>query len=489
MTLRAAPAALLLLPAGGHAHSFGVVYTLPVPFWLYAWGATAALIASFLVVGYFVSHAGASPVPSAARKSLDISQSRPVHIARRLHLLTLAKALSVASLLLCIATGLWGTQRPYDNINMTLFWIVFVLGFSYLTALIGNLYDAINPWKVLTGAIGRSCKRYDKGLLRYPERLAYWPALLLYMGFIWIELLGNTKPASLAYWLLLYTAINLAGAGLIGRRDWFRYCEFFAVFLRLIALLAPVDYRAREGNTPGHLRLRKPFSGVLEAPTPPFSLLVFMLFMLSSTAFDGLHETVIWKKVFWRDLYLSHLQYYTSQNPLAAIPQMSQLFKYWQSAWLLLSPGIYLLVYGLFIALTRWLTRTPRSVRELSLAFAFSLLPIALVYHISHYYTLIETQGIKVIRLLSDPFGAGHNLFGTAGWLRRSFIPDVTVVWHTQVILIVLGHIVSVYLAHRVALRLFPTRKQAVLSQLPMLVLMVAFTTAGLWILSKPVGS
>jgi hypothetical protein len=62
------------------------------------------------------------------------------------------------------------------------------------------------------------------------------------------------------------------------------------------------------------------------------------------------------------------------------------------------------------------------------------------------------------------------------------------VVWHTQVWLILFGHIVSVYLAHLEALRVFPTRRQATLSQLPMLLLMVGFTTIGLWILSQPLG-
>ena len=62
-------------------------------------------------------------------------------------------------------------------------------------------------------------------------------------------------------------------------------------------------------------------------------------------------------------------------------------------------------------------------------------------------------------------------------------------VWHTQVALILFGHIVSVYLAHVVALRVFPTRREAMLSQLPMLCLMVFFTVAGLWILALPMQS
>src|SRR3546814_14659246 len=58
---------LALLPSAAHAHSFGRIYNLPVPFWLYAYGAPAALLLSFLVFGYFVSagHAPADQPPRA----------------------------------------------------------------------------------------------------------------------------------------------------------------------------------------------------------------------------------------------------------------------------------------------------------------------------------------------------------------------------------------------------------------------------------------
>lgn len=60
------------------------------------------------------------------------------------------------------------------------------------------------------------------------------------------------------------------------------------------------------------------------------------------------------------------------------------------------------------------------------------------------------------------------------------------VVWHAEVALILIGHLVSVYLAHRVALCLFPTRREAMVSQIPMLLLMVTYTIIGLWVISLP---
>jgi hypothetical protein len=43
-----------------------------------------------------------------------------------------------------------------------------------------------------------------------------------------------------------------------------------------------------------------------------------------------------------------------------------------------------------------------------------------------------------------------------------------------------------VYLSHRIALRVFPLRRAALASQVPMLLLMVAYTVVGLWVISQP---
>jgi hypothetical protein len=47
----------------------------------------------------------------------------------------------------------------------------------------------------------------------------------------------------------------------------------------------------------------------------------------------------------------------------------------------------------------------------------------------------------------------------------------------------------STTLAHVMALRVFPSQRQVIISQIPMLVLMVAYTCLGLWVLSLPLGT
>lgn len=473
----------LLPPVSALAHSFGRVDTLPLPFWLYAWAAASTLILSFLVVGWFATNS-AGTEPESGSPALA-----PAHYPHRLPacLLHALRALSGLGLLACVLTGLFGTPNPYGNFNMTFFWVLFVLGFAYATALIGDLYALINPWRLLCTLLARVDARFESGRFAYPRRAAYWPALLLYMGFIWFELFGRSQPYTLARALLAYSTLNVAAAWLFGARAWFRHGEFFAVFLRLIAKLAPVEFeRDASDQATGRFRWRAPGAGLMQEPMPHWSLLVFILFMLSSTAFDGLHETRPWHALYWTRLYPELLVEWVGANPLLAFPQLREWYRIWQTVWLLASPFLYLLLYLAGMLLMRELGGSQEPLRTLALRYAYSLLPIALAYHCTHYYTLIQTQGIKIIALISDPFGRGQNWFGTARWYDHHITPDMNLVWHLQVLLIVLGHIAGVVVAHRISLRDGHTRCRTVLAQLPLLGLMVLFTIAGLWILAQP---
>jgi hypothetical protein len=52
---------------------------------------------------------------------------------------------------------------------------------------------------------------------------------------------------------------------------------------------------------------------------------------------------------------------------------------------------------------------------------------------------------------------------------------------------VVVGHVVAVYLAHAMALSAFGGRRAALLSQIPIVALMVCYTMLSLWILSQPI--
>ncbi|EKE06153.1 MAG: FedB [uncultured bacterium] len=199
--------------------------------------------------------------------------------------------------------------------------------------------------------------------------------------------------------------------------------------------------------------------------------------MLSSTAFDGFRETTPFYRLYWQNLD-------DVFRPILG----ANSYETYQTLALFLSPFVFLSVYLLLIWLAKAVTNTKLSLRELSLQFAFSLIPIAFVYNVAHYYTLVVTEGSNMGRLISDPFGKNWNLFGTANWPNIPTV-DTNFVWHSQVAFILLGHIVGVYIAHIIALKVFPSHKKALISQFPLLILMVIYTMAGLWILSQPITS
>ena len=67
------------------------------------------------------------------------------------HPLTLAALRIVSAVLfvVLIATGLFGNQDSYRNLAPTFVWIVWWVGFAYFSALVGDLWALVNPWKVL----------------------------------------------------------------------------------------------------------------------------------------------------------------------------------------------------------------------------------------------------------------------------------------------------------------------------------------------------
>jgi hypothetical protein len=123
--------------------------------------------------------------------------------------------------------------------------------------------------------------------------------------------------------------------------------------------------------------------------------------------------------------------------------------------------------------------------RPLVAAFVFSLVPIALAYAVAHYFSLLVNQGQLAIPLLSDPFGRGWDVLGTADFTPNLTALTPNMIWYTQVAILVLGHVTGLVLAHDRAIALFSSPRTAVRTQYAFLVLMVLYTVAGLWLLSQ----
>jgi hypothetical protein len=462
------------LSAAAHAHFFVQSYSLPVPFELYATGAAAALALSFLAVSVLARSPRIAVTPAAHVVRSDAPGAAGW-----------GRWITVLALFLCILSGPFGTRDAFGNINMTLFWIVLLLAVPYAVALFGDFFSPVNPWGTLVTLCEKASRRSWTGRVRYPEWLGHYPALFFYMVLIVLELFAHLRPFGLSIALACYTVLMIAGAWLFGKRTWIDRAEVFGHLFRLLGLMS---VRSAPKVHVGSARRRLPFAGTLGFRCADWGACLFILFMLSSTAFDGIHATIPWADSFWKGIH-PHIRWVDNAfgprggNQYAVSTQMYQV---WQCVSLLISPFLDLAVFVLFVWASRVVTRSKHGIRELTFQFVPALIPIALAYHISHYYTLFLWQAPQLVKMISDPLGLGWNLFGTARLNVQPLAVDVGTIWHTQVFVIVFGHMVSVLLAHYEALRVFRSRSDATLSQLPMLILMVMFTASGLWILSLP---
>jgi hypothetical protein len=335
----------------------------------------------------------------------------------------------------------------------------------------------------------------------YPHWLGTWPAVLFFLAFAWGELVwaNHDVPEALARAILGYSLISLGGMFVYGRKAWLDQAEAFTVAFGILARFSPLEVRVAEGDVatagvPNKLRewnLRPLGVGLLEDERVRWSFVVFVLVMLSTVTFDGFLETPLFQSIFNRIYSTPFLSLVIFNIAEWGVPDSIVV----KSVTLLVFPSIFVLVYALVSWLMAVVTRplvAPElrariTTSKLACSFVLTLVPIAVAYHLSHYFSLLLTAGQFIIPLASDPLGRGWDLFGTVDYQVNIGFVSPTFFWYAAVTLIVIGHVIAVYIAHVVAMRVFKNRKAALVSQLPMVALMVGYTMVSLWILAQPI--
>jgi hypothetical protein len=493
-------AVLFSVPVYGHG--FGMRYDLPLPLTLWIIGAACAIVLSFLVISIAVranAPVEAPAQPSVLRLQIDNGVTSP-------KIRLVAQVFAVAALILVVAAGIIGDQTPTRNLAPTAIWIAWWVGFSYLSAFVGNVWSIVNPW----AAIFDWCERIvSKGraprrsTVTWPERVGVWPGIALFVAFAWLELIweGRSIPSHLAWLAIGFSVLTWTGMFIFGRRTWLTHADPFALAFGVLSKFGPTDICLEHGisatcaadekiaesapdealgrfrrdrGAQGTLILRPPGAGLVDNECISPSLSVFVIVMLSTVTFDGLMATPIWQRV-ESALYVALPVFGDSR--LAIINTVGLL------AFCLAFIAVYRLV-ATSIAHASGNRMTPD---ETGRAFVLTLVPIAIAYLVAHYLSYFLVQGQLLIRLASDPFGFGWDILGTAHFRPDIGIVGARFVWYTSLVAIVLGHVAAVSLAHIVALRKFGDRRVAIRSQFPMLVLMIAYTMMSLWIIAQPI--
>lgn len=461
--------AAVYAPDPAAAHAFGQRYDLPVPLALYLTGSGATVALSFAVMALFLRRRGEGAPPA----EIDLSNTPAGRLLCHPVVTCLLRVFFVALFMLVVAAGFLGVDNPQRNIAPVTVWIVGWIGIAYISALCGDLWSLVNPWST----IYRWVVRDSDPVREYPAWLGMWPAILLFWTFACLELVSESgeSPRQLAFLIVMYSAVTWGGMALFGRRAWLSNGEAFSAIFSLFGRFAPLG-QGRQGG----LVLRPPAVGLLTETPVSFTCTVFVLLILSTVTFDGYLETPAWAGLLQGLLAGPAAQAITEfgLNPLKTFKTLAML------VFLLGFVGVYLLCCRIMA-----LAEAGVSASRLAGSFVLPLVPIAIAYHLAHYLSYLLISGQAIIPLASDPFGFGWDLFGSADYRTDIGIIGARAVWYLSVASIVIGHLLAVYLSHRMALRVFSTARAALRSQAPMLALMVGYTMVSLWILSQPVVS
>ena len=423
---------------------------LPLPFSFVMAGAVLALVISFAILIFAwrtprLKRVGGRDLP---RVTAVVDSSVVQLIARALILATYAWA------------GL-AMMAGQDLLTNPIFGFVFVwmwVGLVPISLLLGQFWRATNPLRTIHRGLS-AIARVDpeQGLLSLPAGIGVWPAAIGLFGFGWLELVqpDRTTLAVLRVWALAWLVILVLGAIVFGQR-WIGAADPFEVYASTIAQMS--IFR-RVGD---QLRLVNPLAGLNAWRAPPGSTAVVAA-LLGSTAFDSFTNTSWWIQ--------------TVQN--SALPTVL-----WGTAGLL---TMIIIVFVTFSLGAAWMGRYgDRPAWEYPRLMVGSLLPIVLGYVVAHYATLLIVEGQRVAINFSDPLGRGWNTFGSAEMgVNSAIFNHPTGIAVMQACAIIGGHVFGIICAHEKAVALLPPDR-AVRGQLPLLLVMIGYTCAGLLLLFSP---
>ncbi len=428
-------------PRRAMAHGIGGGPDLAVPFQYVVFGVVLALIVSYVALALLWREPRLQDGPRYEGPGRKV-RTRPI----------LAAAGIVALLLVIgqVVPAIFGFDRDptRPTIAPVLVWVVFWLVVPFASALIGSWYTDLNPWRTLASS--------DMDKTHILQRFGVWPAAIIFIVFAWFELVSPNSgdPVTLGVAALAYTVFLAMVMAVAGREAGLASFDAFTPYNRLFSAISPLG---RSGE--GRLVWRGWLRALPVIPEWP-GLWVFVVAMIGSVAYDGASGTD------WFDNVTFGL--------LGSIGG--------QTALLVLSVVVVGMGFWLASFVTAKLGNSSVTTTKVTQRFAHTLVPIALAYAVAHYFTLIIFEGQQLFAAISDPFGLGWNLFGTADRRVDFFIVDSEPVWYFQVASIVGGSLLGVALAHDRALADYGG--DAVRSQYAMLVLMIGLAALGLTILA-----
>ena len=489
-----------------------------IPLWLFLAGVAGILLVSFVGTEFL-----APRIRPGWRYNL-IGNRRLYRLVRSRWFQVVPQLVMAAVLIFLIYVGLFGSRVA--NLTPVAVWTLWWGGLIFAVLFLASGWCFVCPWDGLANLFSRlrlAARVTPLSLgIPFPRWLRnVYLAIGLFVVLTWLELgFGVTSdPRFTAYMGLGMVALAVGFALLF---DGKRFCAHACPVGRICGIysrFSPIEIRARKARTcqacrtedclhgnergypcPTGLSLKtiqsstlctmctecvkscdkqniainlRPFgSDLREIEKPRLDEAWLAVVLLVLTLFHGLTMTPVWED--FRPGNESLLKW------MAITLGTSNVVNFTIAMAVICAAPVGL--YWLACRAGAWLGNEGLPAARLFASYAYSLLPVALFYHLAHNLMHILMEGGQVVPLLSDPMGDGANYLGTAKLHVGHLVAESTM-WYAQVGLILVGHIFGIVVAHRIGRRLHATRRAAALGSLPMLALMIAISVGGLYLM------
>jgi ferredoxin len=169
-------------------------------------------------------------------------------------------------------------------------------------------------------------------------------------------------------------------------------------------------------------------------------------------------------------IYLGPWGFFKDWANVAEVGDLGGFFTYTALLWvtaLVVVPGLFALAAHSGRALAG---SGDTTFKEVLLGFVYPLVPLGLLTWVAFSFPLLLVNGSYILMVMSDPFGWGWNLFGTAELPWTPVIPHWTP--YIQVPILLIGLWFALRTGFRHSVRLFRTRRRATVALAPNAMLM-----------------
>jgi hypothetical protein len=474
-----------LLPKHSLAHAFDERYDLPLPLDFFIWGAVLTVVLTYLITIWFSQYSGKQP---AQYRVIDLPVANPnTHLANLIS--KFFKLISLLGMVGIILIGLYGPSNPLMNLSSHFIWVNWWVGMPLLFVIFGPLLHHLNPFlnlaQITQYLINKSSFKASKlPLSQTMNIIGCWPAVFGILCWSWIEVIypSASLPKFLAQMSLVWISATIVGTALFGLSNWQKNWDFFSIYFDILSSISPLQFNSKK-----QLVWQMPFVSLSqEKPSIPGQV-GFMIAMLSSVLFDGLHSSPVWLSFdFYLKKYAPFLMDINGYIP--GIIGVSSIWLFFYSVFIITCYAASQIALKLSKSdrQNKFADNSSLTAFDLAQRFSLSLIPIALAYHIAHHFSSLMIQGQNVIHLISDPFGVGWNLFGTSLLYPDITLVDAKLTWYVALIAIVLGHVIAIWLTHLIALQKWQNSQIASIASLPLTIVMIFYTALSLMILAEP---